>query len=226
MLDFAPDKTICPAYPESPMMTRVVKSLQRPFYWFLLQTTQDNTWQKYACRVPLHVYGAGSRRCFSWYLDGAVDSGTMEIEEMKNWLSRCQYMADSELFDQRDVWQHPITFERLRRGDCEDYSLWTWRKLIENGIEAEFCAGWSIQPGEEYRGHTWVMFKEDNQQFLFDPVARNQHCMVQPLEEVADWYVPQVSVNGRLNQFVYGGYYDSLRPGWQEASANKGIVGV
>ena len=199
------------------MITRVVKTLQRPFYWFLLQTTQDNTWQRYSCNVPLHVYGAGSRRRFSWYLEGQMDTGIMHIEDMKIWLDRCTYMADTELFDQRDVWQHPITFERLRRGDCEDYSLWTWRKLVENGFEAEFCSGWAVHPGEEFHGHTWVIFQERGESYLFDPVSQCRTSMVQPLEEVADWYVPQVSVDQNLKQFVYGGYYTSLRPGWEAA---------
>ena len=203
------------------MIARVVKTLQRPFYWFLLQTTRDNSWERYACRVPLHVYGAGSRRCFSWYLDGDVDTGEMDIEEMKLWLDHCQYMADTELFDERDVWQHPITFERLRRGDCEDYALWTWRKLVERGTEAEFCAGWSIHPGEEYHGHTWVLFREKQKTFLFDPVARDRQAMVQPLDDVSHWYVPQVSVDGQLNQFVYGGYYDSFRPAWKDVTLDK-----
>ncbi len=197
------------------MMTRVVKTLRRPLYWFLLQTTRDNTWQRYPCRVPLHVYGAGSRRSFSWYLEGEIDSGEMQLEDMKGWLSDCQYVPDQVLFEERDVWQHPITFERLRRGDCEDFSLWTWRKLIETGKEVEFCAGWSIHPGEEYKGHTWVLFKERGETFLFDPVTVNPDQMVQPLDEVTQWYVPQVSVDERLNQFVYGGYYSRLRPGWE-----------
>ena len=199
------------------MMTRVVKTLQRPFYWFLLQTTQENAWHKYACKVPLHVYGAGSRRSFAWYLEGAVDSGPMKITEMKQWLDQCSYVPDPELFDQRDVWQHPITFERLRKGDCEDFSLWTWRKLVEGDVEAEFCAGWSVHPGESYHGHTWVLFKDRGETFLFDPVSADVNSMVQPLSAVREWYVPQVSVDGRLNQYVYGGYYESIRPAWKQA---------
>ena len=203
------------------MMTRVVKTLQRPFYWFLLQTTQDNTWKKFSCRVPLHVYGAGSRRCFSWYLDGQMDTGHMGINEMKGWLADCQYISDCELFEERDVWQHPMVFDRMRKGDCEDFSLWTWRKLIEKGIHTEFCAGWSIHPGEEYRGHTWVLFEEENQIFLFDPVSRDVDRMVRPLAEISHWYVPQVSVDGGLRQYVYGGYYDQLRPGWEQAARKE-----
>lgn len=200
------------------MIARVAQTLRKPFYRFLLRTTQDQTWKRYTCKVPLHVYGAGSRRCFSWYLDGAMDTGLMDLNEIKHWLQGCEYVSDMELFEERDVWQHPVTFERLRRGDCEDYSLWTWRKLLESGIDAEFCAGWSVHPGGEYLGHTWILFRDQQETYLFDPVTQSHGCMIKPLEEVADWYVPQVSVDGQLDRYVYGGYYNSLRPGWERAS--------
>jgi predicted transglutaminase-like cysteine proteinase len=34
--------------------------------------------------------------------------------------------------------EHPGAFERRRRGDCEDFALWAWRKLAEVGVDAEF----------------------------------------------------------------------------------------
>ena len=80
------------------------------------------------------MYGAGSRRKFSWYLEGAVDSGIMNLEEMKYWLSECEYVTDDELFNERDVWQHPITFERMRKGDCEDFSIGKYFSLISVGM--------------------------------------------------------------------------------------------
>lgn len=198
------------------MIARVVKTLQRPIYWFLLRTTRDDTWQRYKCTVPIHIYGAGSRRKFNWYLEGAVDTGFMELPEMTRWLSDCQYVSDDELFNERDVWQHPITFERMRKGDCEDFSLWAWRKLVDQGFSAEFVAGWMVEPGEIYSGHTWVVFNHHGIQYLFDPVTRDRRRMIRRLSDVAGWYVPQVSVDHALTQYVYGGYYRQLRPGWGE----------
>ena len=142
----------------------------------------------------------------------------MELDGMKTWLIECKYVSDDTLFLERDVWQHPILFERLRHGDCEDFSLWTWRKLIEKGYDTEFVAGWVVQPGEVYQGHTWVLFREEGQTYVFDAVARDVSRMVLPLEEVRDWYVPQVSVDQQLQQYVYGGYYNQLKPAWTEAS--------
>lgn len=197
------------------MIARVVKTLQRPIYWFLLQTTRDDAWQRYRCNVPLHIYGAGSRRKFDWYLNGSIDTGFMELTEITHWLSGCTYVSDDELFNERDVWQHPITFERIRKGDCEDFSLWVWRKLVEQEFETEFVAGWMVEPGEMYNGHTWVVFKEQGTKYLFDPVATDPCRMIRQLSEVSSWYVPQVSIDQNLTQYVYGGYYKQLRPNWE-----------
>ncbi len=198
------------------MLSTVVKTIQRPFYWFLLNTTRNHNWQKYRCDVPLHKYGAGSRKKFSWYLEGALGSGAMSLEHMKEWLFCCEYMSDDVLFSERDVWQHPVTFERLRQGDCEDYALWTWRKLVEQGFQTEFVAGWTIHPGEEYRGHAWVLFYREEDIFIFDGVSKESETMIRPLAEVEEWYVPQVSVDHTLTRFVYGGYYSQLRTSWME----------
>ena len=197
------------------MIARVVKTLQRPILWFLLQTTRDDTWQRYKCNVPTHVYGAGSRRKFSWYLEGAIDTGNMNLNDMTRWLSQCEYVTDDELFNERDVWQHPITFERLRKGDCEDFSLWVWRKLVEQGYETEFIAGWMVEPGDMYSGHTWVLFKDHGITYLFDPVTRDRHRMIRRLCDVSGWYVPQVSIDQNMVQYVYGGYYKQLRSSWE-----------
>ena len=200
------------------MITEVFKTIQRPLYWFLLQTTREDPWERYPFRVPLHVYGAGSRRQFSWYLEGELDTPEMQVESLKGWLAECSYVTDDVLFNERDVWQHPITFERIRRGDCEDFSLWTWRKLLEQGYEAEFVAGWAVHPGEKYQGHAWVQFEYRGEELIFDPVVSDPSRMVLPVETVREWYIPQVSVDGALSRYVYGGHYNQLKPAWLEAS--------
>ena len=138
----------------------------------------------------------------------------MEINEMTHWLSDCDYVTDDELFNERDVWQHPITFERMRKGDCEDFSLWVWRKLIDRGYEVEFVAGWAVEPGEVYTGHTWVVYHEQGVRYLLDPVATDRRRMIRQLSDVESWYVPQVSIDHNLVQYVYGGYYRQLRQDW------------
>ena len=92
-------------------------------------------------RVPASAFGPGSQRPFAEYFEGESRVPVGSIDGIVAWLQTCEYVTDLELFHQPDVWLHPGAFERLRRGDCEDFALWAWRKLAEIGIDAEFCVG-------------------------------------------------------------------------------------
>ena len=108
---------------------------------------------------------------------------------------------------ERDLWQHPVTFEQLRCGDCEDFALWAWRKLADIGIDAEFYVGRVVvddEPGVD-RQHAWVVYRVDGVPFLFEPAA-NRHWMIRRLTEAMDGYVPHFAVDGRLRTFAFSGY--------------------
>jgi len=77
---------------------------------------------------------------------------------------------DASLFRESDYWQHPHTFEQLRRGDCEDFALWAWRKLIEIGIDADLVIGRRVPPQSENSRHAWILFRRGGDEFLFEPV--------------------------------------------------------
>ena len=91
-----------------------------------------------ACRRARSDRGRSSR---SLRTSRAQSVPVQSIDDIVAWLQSCEYVTDLDLFHERDFWQHPGTFERLRRGDCEDFALWAWRKLAEVGIDAEFCVG-------------------------------------------------------------------------------------
>ncbi len=157
-------------------------------------------------RLPLHAFGEGATRPFQWYLDGPSRVTVNSIEDVLSWLMDCQYVTDVELFRERDFWQHPATFEQLRRGDCEDHALWAWARLVALGIDAEFVCGGTrrlgtIRPG----GHAWVTYRKDREIYLLESVAKAPEQILRPLSEVKDYYVPQCSVNAGLTTFAYGG---------------------
>ena len=196
------------------MMARMLQPFQpllRPVSRLLLRTVRlGDPWQRFPQAVPLERYGAGARRSFDWYLEGQSIFPLASVDELKAWLLGCAYVRDPELFNEVDFWQHPCTFERLRMGDCEDFALWAWAQLVRLGYEAEFVAGRWRQAGEA-SGHAWVLFAEAGRRLVFDPVIRDAAAMVRPLEEVRQEYVPEVSVDGRLRRYVYGGYFHRLR---------------
>lgn len=91
-----------------------------------------------------------------------------DIRDIVRFLRRCNYVLDKEQFDREDYWLPPEEFETTRKGDCEDFALWTWRQLIDLGYRARFVVGVHGRYGE---GHAWVTFEKDGKHFLVEPMA-------------------------------------------------------
>lgn len=167
----------------------------------------ESPWDRVALAVPAKAFGPGSRRHFSHYLHGESGVRVRSIDDMVEWLLNCQYVTDDDLFKERDLWQHPSAFEALRRGDCEDFALWTWRKLAEAGMDVEFVVGRVRCTAEPYAGrqHAWVVYRADGSDFLFEPAARDRERMIRLLDEVRDDYVPHFAIDQHLRTFAFGG---------------------
>jgi len=88
------------------------------------------------------------------------------VEEIRNFLAGCKYVSDKELFDKEEYWQPPEDFERRKKGDCEDFSFWTWRQFMDLGYDARVVFG---QGGRYGSGHAWVQFIRDGRCFLIEP---------------------------------------------------------
>ncbi|SRR5229473_7108143 len=91
------------------------------------------------------------------------------IEDIRQFLRGCRAVSDEELFGKEDYWQPPEEFENRKAGDCEDFSLWTWRQLLAMGYDARFVFG---RHGRYGTGHAWVMFFLNDTCFLVEPQAR------------------------------------------------------
>ncbi len=192
------------------MFRILVTYLSKPLARLLLRTVPlENPWQRFVSPVPLGLYGLGARRDFCWYFEGESAVEVQSIEDVQEWLLDCAYVSDPDLFQEADFWQHPCTFEQLRKGDCEDFALWAWRKLVRLGYDAEFVAGRYVQPGcaETDHGHTWIVFQKNGTSYLFDPIIRARHHMIQPLDVVRHEYIPEVSVDQHFTRYAYAGYY-------------------
>jgi hypothetical protein len=157
--------------------------------------------------VPPGAFGPGSRQPFTEYFEGESCISARSIDEVVGWLQTCEYVTDMELFHETDLWQHPGAFERLRRGDCEDFALWAWRKLSEIGVDAEFYVGRVICEGEPAidRQHAWVVYRVNGAEFLFEPAARTTARMIRPLADAMDEYVPHFAVNRRFDTVAFVG---------------------
>jgi len=166
---------------------------------------RETAWDRVAMRVPERAFGRGSDRPFAAYFKGVSSVRVRSIDDIVAWLQTCEYVSDLELFHERDVWQHPAVFEKRRRGDCEDFALWAWRKLAELGIDAEFCVGRVIADDPKTdRYHAWVVYRVGGTEFLFEPAARTPSTIIRPLAAAMGQYVPHFAVNHQLmtNAFV------------------------
>lgn len=159
-------------------------------------------WRRFPFPVPLDRYGAGAERDFGWYFEGPSSVPARSLDDVCAWLLGCTYARDPDLFGRTDVWQHPAAFEARRTGDCEDFALWTWRKLVALGEDAELVVGREQAGG----GHAWVLVRRPGGHQLVDPVARTPERLVRPLAAVRDAYLPEASVDGRLVRYAYAGY--------------------
>lgn len=165
-------------------------------------------WKKTRDCVPRYMFGKGAKHGFSWYFEGTSKVKVKNLREICKWLMQCKYISDNELFMEDDFWQHPVTFEHLRKGDCEDHALWAWRKLSELGIEAEFVSGKrldGVNHSSAEPGHAWVNFRKKDKQswYVLESTAKNLDKMIITFEEAAKTYFPEVSIDGKLNTYSF-----------------------
>ena len=152
------------------------------------------------------VYGDGARHGFDWVFEGDSTVAVASLDDILEWLATCEYETDASLFREADYWQHPHTFEQLRRGDCEDFALWAWRKLVELGIDADLVIGRRVPPGSENSRHAWILFRSGEDEFLFEPIVRDRDAAVRLLTTVRAEYIPEFGVSRGRNRFLFAGY--------------------
>jgi hypothetical protein len=137
------------------------------------------------------------------------------LDEIQHWLLECEYVHDHDLFHEPDFWQHPRTFERLRKGDCDDHALWAWRKLLELDYDADLVSGrclpWDPAVPEKDRGHVWVIFRRDGDSYLFEAAAKAKERMIRPLAAAAADCRPDFGVDRHRQRFAFNGILLTLR---------------
>jgi len=175
----------------------------------------DPAWERVTMAVPETAFGPGSQQPFAEYFRGESRVRVTSIDDIVAWLQTCEYVTDFELFQERDFWQHPRVFEERRRGDCEDFALWAWRKLAEVGIDAEFFVGrvLSDEGPDLDRHHAWVVYRINGSAFLFEPAARIRAKMIRRLEDAVSDYVPHFSVNHQFETSAFEGCVFDVRRG-------------
>ena len=123
------------------------------------------------------------------YVSQPLATKCKDFEEMRRFLAQCRYVSDQAQFGKKDYWMTPEEFEKRKKGDCDDFALWTWRQLLAMGYNARFVVGHSGRYGS---GHAWVTFTEDGRTFLVEPLAAWLVAKIPRLSTVR--YQPGISV--------------------------------
>lgn len=132
-------------------------------------------------------------------LENGTDIQVNKLSDISAFLSTCEYKSDQELFGVKDYWQTPIEFESLRSGDCEDFALWTWSKLIKLGKDARMTLG-----SNGYSGHAWVTIFHNHEPFIYETTLKLKEGKI-PIVSVLkfDLYKPSISIDSKLNFFQH-----------------------
>jgi hypothetical protein len=109
-------------------------------------------------------------------------------------------------------WQAPEDFERLKKGGCVDFSLWTWRQLLALGYDARFVGGNSGRYGQ---GHAWVQYFKNGKCFLVEPQLSRVGERIPNLTTVR--YKPKVSVAHNGEKLLYFVHRQAdFSPAWRQ----------
>jgi hypothetical protein len=120
-------------------------------------------------RPDLRRNGIRPTRPIGRYLSQPLTVQCATIADVRKFLSSCRAVSDKELFGKEEYWQPPEDFEKSRKGDCEDFSLWTWRQFLAMGYDARLVLG---RHGRYGIGHAWVDFQRDGKCYLVEPQLR------------------------------------------------------
>lgn len=143
---------------------------------------------------------------FGRFLSQPVATKCSSLDEIRAFLRTCRYVSDRRQYGKDDYWCPPEQFDRSRKGDCEDFSLWTWRQLIGLGYECRFVAG---SAGFYGTGHAWLTLKIDGCHYLLEPQARRYRKL--PRLAVAG-YDPVFSVEWRDGKVRFYEHERTKRP--------------
>ena len=165
----------------------------------------DDPFQSIQYNLPYQMFG--SPRPFSSYLSGTSEIEVKTIDDIKNFLAKqCLYKSDRGRFGRLDYWQTPVEFEKNKEGDCEDSALWAWCKLIEMGISAHFVSGVCVYQEKKYiAGHAWVIFKNNEQWYIFESASKSIEHIVISLEKARNIYYPLCSTDSLMQTYIYPG---------------------
>ena len=159
-------------------------------------------YQKRPETIRHQQFANGSKQPFSYYFNRESQVSVHSLDDLEYWLRGCVYMRDHVQFGETDVWIHPVDFEQIRKGDCEDHALWAWRKLIDLNYTAEFVVGYMRNHFGDDGYHAWVTFEKNGRSYLMETTTKNGQ-MIFPLESQSKKYRPLFSIDQQFKTYQF-----------------------
>lgn len=172
-----------------------------------VSVVRRDPWRPLPLEPPLRAFGPGAALEFAEYLTGDSSVTTTSPHAVARWLQNCRYASDPDLLGEMDAWLHPLSLELVRSGDCEDFALWGWRKLVELRLDAHFVVGLRHHSDGASKRHAWVIYRDGPEHFLFDGVEPAHDRIIRPLDAVRKEYEPQVGVTPVAARYVFAGLF-------------------
>jgi hypothetical protein len=195
-------------------LSNLIRAAMTPFFRLILRFTPVvDAWELIPdVPVRLSAFGLGSVRPFEYYFEGTFVTPISTVDDLCTWLRECVYESDLDQFGEADVWQHPVDFERSRRGDCDDHALWAWRRLIELGYDAQLFAGLAACSESQWEFHIWVVAElTPGRPLIVETSAKGPRPMLLPLNASRSQYRPFCSVDRQFHRYCYGGLLRHLQ---------------
>lgn len=135
-----------------------------------------------------------------------------------------KFKSDQSLFHETDYWQSPEEFIARKRGDCEDYAIFTQHMLMQNGFTALLFSMF----GSDGYAHTICVFQDEKKRWNAMNQDKLFHANARTIEELASKINPSwiyggvVERKGKRGHFVKETHNSDPHPGpfyWEDPFA-------
>ncbi len=93
----------------------------------------------------------------------------LEQVETVNWqINQVAYQTDQDLWGQKDYWASPAEFFERGAGDCEDFALAKYERLLALGVAPEKLNLAFVRRTQGFEAHMVLIYEHLGQQWVLD----------------------------------------------------------
>lgn len=164
-------------------------------------------WERLHVEVPVRQFGLSEGADFAQFLHRPSAVLVHSLCEIQQWLAECIVDPTSS----GEIWREPDRFEYTRCGDCKDFALWAWCKLIKLDFDVDLVSGHHLPDPSNHPRHVWLVFRTVDDEYLYEPMWGVEPRAIQRLDAVRHAYRPDLGIDRNQRRFAYAGVLQSLQ---------------